>query len=78
MSLILVCAVCLGLFGRQLVFEILEHLQYRDDKTEIHTNIIDSDIDTSKLEHTTGRLLFNHCHGKPRYVMFVDNRSDDQ
>ena len=25
-SLIWVCTVCLGLFGRQLVFEILEHL----------------------------------------------------
>ena len=23
-----VCAACLGLFGRQLVFKILEHLQY--------------------------------------------------
>ena len=27
-SLIWVCAVCLGLFGRQLVFKILEHLPY--------------------------------------------------
>ena len=27
-SLIWVCAVCLGLFSKQLVFEILEHLPY--------------------------------------------------
>ena len=33
-SLIWVCAVCLGLFDRQLVFEILEHLLYQQ-KTAI-------------------------------------------
>ena len=27
-SLIWVCTICLGLFGRQIVFEILEHLPY--------------------------------------------------
>ena len=51
-SLIWVCTVCLGLFGRQLVFKILEHLMYIKernhtlvmcDKTEI-LDPIDSNI----------------------------------
>ena len=33
-SLIWVCIVCLGLFGRQPVFEILEHLSYANFGTE--------------------------------------------
>ena len=45
-SLIWVCPMCLGRFGRQLVFEILEHLPYlniclyiRDDIIQLLTSI---------------------------------------
>ena len=32
-----VCPVCLGLFGRQLVFKILEHLPYKQWKRHFNT-----------------------------------------
>ena len=34
-SLIWISAVCFGLFGRQLVFEILEHLSYLCSSLEL-------------------------------------------
>ena len=60
-SLIWVCTVCLGLFGRQLVFKILEHLLYIQERNHLlvmcvtrhfHktaiSDLIDSNISTLK------------------------------
>ena len=84
-SLICVCAVCLGLFGRQQVFKILEHLLYpwsfwldrfcqqeRSNKTQI-----------SRCLHTTYSYLHSpntkipikqfHCHQTITVILILDS-----
>ena len=55
-SLIWVCPVCLGLYGKQLVFEILEHLPKAQKNLEVKTKDIYLNFQkviTSSLKRTT-------------------------
>ena len=48
-SLIWVCAVCLGLFGGQLLFEFLEHLPFLFPCTISHVNLYSQSLTPAPL-----------------------------